>query len=106
MEQVDLLRRMTEALESLGIKYMVGGSMASMAYGEPRMTRDIDIVVDLTEDKVSALCQTFPPPDFYVSVTAAQQAVRNHSQFNVIHISSGNKVDLILVRNNAWGRTQ
>ena len=44
MEQIELLRRVVGILEGLRIRYILFGSMASSAYGEPRMTRDIDIV--------------------------------------------------------------
>lgn len=47
MEQNELLHYTIQALEELGIAYMIGGSLASSAYGEPRLTNDIDIVADL-----------------------------------------------------------
>lgn len=48
MEQVDLLRRTVELLEGLAIPYMIVGSFASSVHGEPRLTQDIDIVIDPT----------------------------------------------------------
>lgn len=71
-----MLRRAIQALDSCGIPYMLVGSLASMVYGEPRYTNDIDLVVDLQVDAVDALCAAFPSPDFYVSREAAVQAVR------------------------------
>ena len=47
MQQAELFLLFTGPLEETGIVYMVGGSVASMVYGEPRLTNDIDIVVDL-----------------------------------------------------------
>ncbi len=47
MELAELLRRVTGAFEALGIPYFVTGSMATIAYGEPRLTNDIDLVVRL-----------------------------------------------------------
>ncbi|HEY5316259.1 MAG TPA: hypothetical protein VIK18_27265 [Pirellulales bacterium] len=70
------------------------------------MTRDIDIVVKLAAGQVDALCEAFPSPEFYVSRDAAIEAVRRRSQFNVIHPTSGNKLDLIVSRDDAWGRGQ
>lgn len=63
MEQSDLLRLAVETLERLQIPYLVCGSVASGAFGEPRMTRDIDIVVDLRFGDVTALCDAFPAPE-------------------------------------------
>lgn len=106
MEQADVLRRVIDVLEELGVPYMVVGSLASGAYGEPRLTQDIDIVADLKEEHIAPLCEGFPPPEFYLSPDAAWQAVRRRSQFNIIHPSSGNKIDLLLPRRDAWGLSQ
>jgi hypothetical protein len=106
VDQADLLRYVLDALESQGVLYALVGSYASAVYGEPRFTHDIDIVVQLTLDSASRLCAAFPAPDFYVSEAAAREAVAEHSQFNVIHPTSGNKIDFMIPRNDAWGRTQ
>ena len=106
MEQVDLLRRTIEVLESQGIRYLIVGSVASMGYGEPRFTRDIDVVVDVSADDVSRLCDAFPEAEYYVNRDTARQAAREGGQFNVIHPASGNKIDFIIARRDAWGRQQ
>ena len=106
MEQPELLRYAFQALERLRVPYMLVGSLASTLYGEPRMTRDIDFVIDLTVLGVEALCAEFPSPEFYVSLPAARQAAAQGGQFNVIHPSSGNKIDLMIARRDAWGREQ
>lgn len=46
MEPYDLLKYMVKAFESLGIRYFITGSIASIFYGEPRFTNDIDVVAD------------------------------------------------------------
>jgi hypothetical protein len=70
------------------------------------LTQDIDVVIDISEDKVSLLFEAFPFPDFYVSLEAAQEAVRQRRQFNVIHPTSGNKIDFMIARNDEWGESQ
>lgn len=106
MDQADLLRHAIGALDQLGVPYMVVGSLASMSYGEPRYTHDIDIVVDLAEHQVPSLCAAFSDPDFYVSEPAAREAVRARRQFNVIHSRSGGKIDFMVVKDTPWGRAQ
>ena len=106
MEQVELLARTIATLESRHVPYMLVGSLASTAYGEPRMTRDIDIVVDLRPDQVEHFCDAFPEDEYYVSRPAATEAVLHAGQFNVIHPSSGNKIDFIVARKDAWGQEQ
>lgn len=51
----ELLERVVGILESLGIPYLVTGSIAAMAYGEPRFTNDIDIVAGIAEEQIPRL---------------------------------------------------
>jgi hypothetical protein len=106
VEQVDLLRQVVNILEEQEILYLLVGSLASGVYGEPRLTHDIDVVVELRPDQVARLCAAFPVPDYYVSEQAAREAVARGGQFNVIHPTSGNKIDFMIARQDAWGRSQ
>ena len=80
MERFNLLRHVAGILESMGLRYFVTGSSATIVYGEPRMTNDIDIVVDLPEHRVAALCKHFLNDHYYISEEAAHEAVRRKSQ--------------------------
>jgi hypothetical protein len=106
VEQTDFLRYTIGRLEAFGVPYMVVGSFAGYAYGEPRFTQDIDLVVELTPIDIPDLLDAFPPPDFYVSHDAVRQAVRDRFQFNILHPTSGNKIDVMFPRADEWGRTQ
>ncbi|MGD0540188.1 MAG: nucleotidyl transferase AbiEii/AbiGii toxin family protein [Tepidisphaeraceae bacterium] len=96
MEQLDLLRYVARVIEDLGLRYFVTGSTATIFYGEPRFTNDIDVVVELSEQRIVEFCRRFPQDEFYVSETAAREAVLRKSQFNIIHPASGLKVDVIV----------
>lgn len=96
LQPFELMQIAADFFESQGIHYRVVGSMASMAYGEPRFTNDVDIVAELTMDKVPALCKSFAAPDYYVSEQAVRDAVNRRFQFNIIHPASGLKVDVIV----------
>jgi hypothetical protein len=102
LDRTELLRFLVEALEEVGVDYLVVGSSASMVYGEPRLTRDIDVVVDLRADQVPDLAHCFPAPAFYVSEDAARRAVAHRDMFNVIHPGSGLKIDLIVRKADAF----
>ena len=75
MTQAELLRHLVESLEELGIDYMIVGSHASIYYGEPRFTQDVDVVVELTPSALPGFLSRFPPAEFYVSEDAARDAV-------------------------------
>lgn len=96
MELSELLRFVAGTLDTLGIRYFVTGSTATVFFGEPRFTNDIDIVIDLPPGKISAFCAAFPSEDFYLSEESARKAVARRGQFNVIHPRSGLKVDFIV----------
>lgn len=106
LNQTELLKYVIEVLEARDLDYMVVGSFASAAYGEARLTLDIHIVVRLSDERVMDLVDAFPRPEFYVSESAAREAVAARGQFNVIHPGSGNKVDFMIARNDAWGKSQ
>jgi hypothetical protein len=71
----DLLRLVAAILERLEIPYFVTGSTASIAYGEPRFTNDVDVVVALDRGRVAALCGSFSSSEWYVSESAALSAM-------------------------------
>src|SRR5438874_699917 len=75
MELYDLLARMIGVFENLHIPYLVTGSIASMAYGEPRLTNDIDMVAGIDETHIPALLAAFPEEEFYLSEDALRDAV-------------------------------
>lgn len=96
MEQCDLLRHLCTVLESLGIKYLVTGSQATIVFGEPRFTNDIDVVVALDLSHLDALVQSFPEADYYLSREAAREAITEKGMFSVLHPASGLKIDFII----------
>jgi hypothetical protein len=102
----DLLRRLAETLERLQIPYLVTGSTATIAYGEPRFTQDIDVVIDLRSEKVAAFCESFPEPDFYCPLETVRESVRTRFPFNVLHLDSGLKIDLIPATESEFDRSR
>ena len=64
MEQTDLLRYAIETLEQLNLPYALVGSFASGAYGEPRFTHDIDIILELHRRRHTAFLSRFPGSGF------------------------------------------
>ncbi|HYK89921.1 MAG TPA: hypothetical protein VE398_14185 [Acidobacteriota bacterium] len=96
MGPYELLQRIVETLDRLGISYLVTGSVAAMAYGEPRLTNDIDIVAAVEERHIGGLLAAFPLDEFYLSEEIIREAIRRRLQFNIIHPSSGLKVEIIV----------
>jgi hypothetical protein len=106
MEPSELLKHLSSTLEGLGIPYLVTGSMASTNYGEPRFTNDIDVVVALKDSQAADLYAAFPPPEYYCSLTAIAQAIRDRFQFNILQPGSGLKVDVIVATDSDFDRSR
>lgn len=93
----------------LGIEYMVTGSVAVIVYGEPRLTHDVDLVVELKREKIDDLSRAFPLNDFYCpppEVLAVEAARPQRGHFNIIHHETGFKADVYLLGRDAlhsWG---
>jgi len=93
--ELDILRDVSEALESAGIAFMVTGSVAMNYYAQPRMTRDIDVVMDLRASDAEKLMKLFSH-DYYIDGEAVLSAIRQRTLFNLIHHDSVIKVDGIV----------
>lgn len=83
---------------------MVTGSIASAIHGEPRATRDVDVVIDPHEDHLPVLIAAFPPGEYYVG--DAQAALDQRDMFNIIDLVGGWKVDLIVRKDRAFSREE
>jgi hypothetical protein len=102
----DFFARLIAALERSGVPYMVTGSYASSAHGTPRATNDIDIVVAPTIDQLRALLLEFPDDRYYADEIDAFEALKNHSQFNIIDFATSWKADLIVTKDREFSRLE
>jgi hypothetical protein len=93
-------------LDANGIDYMVTGSYATSLMGSPRSTHDLDLVVSLCEANISALLSTFPQPEFYLSEQAIREALEHSRMFNLLEMSSGDKVDFWILTEEPFDRSR
>jgi hypothetical protein len=85
-----------QILDACGVRYLVGGSLASSLSGEPRSTLDVDIVVAMTPSDVGRVAEALRG-EFDVDDHAVARAVRERSSVNVFHRASAIKVDLFVM---------
>ena len=90
-----VLKQLTDVLDGLQIDYAIGGSIASSVYGKVRFTQDADINAAVTADKAEQLYSVLKE-DFYVSKDAVNQAISDHTSFNVIHLATAFKIDIFV----------
>lgn len=104
-EVFQVTRRVVAALEAAGVRYFLGGSVASALYGEARSTRDIDLVAAMAPHHVAPFLAALGPA-FYADATAINAAVAAGRSFNVIHLDTMVKADIFIFKADAFGRSQ
>jgi hypothetical protein len=104
-EELELLKDVALRLENAGFEYMMTGSMALAFYSTPRMTRDIDIILQLSYTDVGKIVVLFKE-DFYIDENSVRQAVRDQSMFNIIHHESVLKVDFIIRKDEEYRKEE
>jgi hypothetical protein len=95
------LREVIQVFDTLRIPYALSGSMASSLYGIERFTKDADITVEPFAGKEDQLIAAFGP-EYYLSLSAIQDALGRHSSFNIINTSTGFKVDVFVCKDQAF----
>jgi hypothetical protein len=93
--ELDIVRDVSQRLEGAGLGYMLTGSMAMNYYAQPRMTRDIDVVVALRREDADRVVKMFEK-HYYISREAVESSITHESLFNLIHNESVIKVDCIV----------
>jgi hypothetical protein len=96
-DEYDVLRLVSELLIQTRIPFMLTGSLAMNFYAEPRMTRDIDLVIGLFPGNISGLVAALDP-EFMIVREAVEEAVTREGMFNAIHHESVIKVDFICLK--------
>lgn len=103
-EQQELLAFVIAKLEMFNIPYMITGSVASSAYGTPRATNDMDIVISAEESALRDFVLSFDDR-YYAEVSMALDALRSRSMFNIIDTATGWKVDFIIEKETAFSQS-
>lgn len=99
MTSPELHRVLLHPLHQTGIAYMVTGAVAAIAYGEPRMTNDVDVVIRLEEDEAARLIAAFASNAYYVpplEVIDEERRRPRHGHFNIIHHDTALRADIYL----------
>ncbi len=101
----DFLKKLIRILDDCSVPYMISGSFGSSYHGQPRATKDIDIVIAPTEEQLLSFVESLGT-DYYVSLEAVREAFANQPMFNVIDNLSGWKADFIFRKNREFSRQE
>ncbi len=94
-----------QVLEDLGVRFHIGGSMASAVHGEPRQTRGIDLVVDVSQPQARELVRRLAER-YYGDEDRAAEAVHRRRAFNLIDLQGGFELDLFCLGDSAFDRAE
>lgn len=94
-EPVEVTLKVTGVLESLGVSYLIGGSLASTLYGMVRTTQDSDIVADMRLEHLAPFVAALRD-EFFVDDEMIVEAIQRNSSFNIIHRETMFKVDVFI----------
>jgi hypothetical protein len=103
--EIDIVRDVSRKLDHAGIGYMLTGSMAMNYYAQPRMTRDIDVVIAIGPNDVEQIASLFEP-EYYLSKESMRESIAHESAFNLIHHESVIKVDFIVRKRDEYRRVE
>jgi len=104
-EPIAVTQQVVDALDQLGVPYVIGGSLASSLYGVVRTTLDADVVADLRPSHVEPLVVALSGA-FYVDAQAIEDAITHRSSFNVIHLETMFKVDVFIPKRRPFDQAQ
>jgi hypothetical protein len=91
--------------EQLGIRYCIGGSIASGIYGEYRATNDADLIADVLPAHIDSLVSALQG-EFYIDADMMRGALRARGTFNLIHLATAYKVDVYVPKSRPFDRAQ
>jgi hypothetical protein len=100
-DELSILKLVIARLDQAGIGYMVTGSVAVSLYAEPRMTRDVDLVVELEPGDATRVVEMFAA-DFTCDADRIRDAIARRSMFNLIHTEAVVKIDVILRKDSPY----
>ncbi len=101
LDIASFLKLVIEALEAAGVDYLIGGAIAEWAWGEPRATQDLDLVVNIPIEAINKLSKELEKRDMLIPAEIILDSIledRADIPINAIHMYSGLKADLYPVR--------
>jgi len=101
--EIRVLKEFSKILDTLDIRYAIGGSIASSVYGQVRFTQDADVMVEVFSSKAQLFYEKVSPL-FYISKEAMQHALQTKTSFNIIHLETAFKIDIFISKAGPYDR--
>ncbi|MBN1298317.1 MAG: hypothetical protein JW997_01370 [Actinobacteria bacterium] len=106
MPQLEFLKKVVKVLYENNIQYMLTGSIVSSLQGIPRSTHDIDIIISVKKTDAHIILKAFSSKDYYINENSVISAIDSKSQFNVIDINEGDKIDFWILTESEFDKSR
>ena len=104
-EPIEVTFKVTNALEKLGIPYLIGGSLASTLHGMVRTTQDSDIIAEMQNEHIQRFVDLLQN-EFFIDEEMIADSIQHNSSFNMIHRDTMFKVDIFIPRPRPFQKSQ
>jgi hypothetical protein len=104
-EPVEVTLKVTAVFEKLGVRYLIGGSLASTLHGMVRTTQDSDIITEMRPEHIQPFVAALQS-EFYIDEEMIAESIQRNSSFNIIHRESMFKVDVFIPRPRPFLQSQ
>ncbi|MGC1377379.1 MAG: hypothetical protein WA821_14200 [Anaerolineales bacterium] len=104
-EPIEVTLKVTAVFEKLGVRYLIGGSLASTLYGMVRTTQDSDIITEMRPEHIQPFVAALEN-EFYIDDEMIAESIQRNSSFNIIHRESMFKVDVFIPRSRPFLQSQ
>ena len=104
-EAIQITLSVTNVLDELAVRYVIGGSLASIIHGTSRLTMDVDFVADIGSEQVADFRAGLQDA-FYADEPSIQRAIANRGSFNLIHLETMFKVDVFIPKDRPFDQQQ
>ena len=102
----ELYQRLLRPLNAVRVRYMVTGGLAAIVYGEPRLTNDVDVVIQLAASDAASFLDAFGTSEYYLPpLEVVEEEVRRPAfgHFNIVHLESALRADVYCVGDDPLG---
>lgn len=102
---LEFFQKIIAFLNKYNIEYMLTGSVALSVYSLSRATKDFDFIVNIKEENIDAFIEHFND-GFYCDKNSIKDAIKHKSMFNIIDHASGFKADFVVLKKEAFRKTE
>jgi hypothetical protein len=95
LDPIAVAAQVGRTFELLGVRYVIGGSLASTTFGEPRTTFDVDVAADLSPTNIDAALDAFEGY-FLVDRDWAREEAARRGAFQLVHAETIIRIDVFV----------